>query len=60
MNKIVLVFVLLKLLSNLMLGIFDAAVENTKEFEPMQVIEKTGGNQVDTVHNYAKILSVER
>lgn len=60
MNKLVLIFILLKLSSNLMLGIFDAAVASMSEFNPQPIIENTEIQETDSVNNYARVLSVER
>ncbi len=60
MNKIVMVFVLLKLSSNLMLGLFDSAMEQVETFIPKMVIENTDIHDLDTAQNYARVLGVER
>ena len=60
MNKLVLLFVLLKLSYNLMLGLFDSAIENVVEFKPLEVIENTTNQEMDTVKSYARVLSVDR
>ncbi|MFH1049477.1 MAG: hypothetical protein V1779_00945 [bacterium] len=60
MNKLVLVFVLLKLSSNLMLGLFDSALEQVGTFLPETVIENTEKQDLDTTQRYARVLSVDR